>query len=1457
MIQSVASGNSKAVENYSASDVLPDFFESESKKLIVLIKEYYKHLNTELGPSFEISNLISSHDIDLASEKYLDAIERVIAPNIPQSETLDRQRLFKIIANYYTNRGSEESVYTFFKIFYNEVVTLIYPKDFIFDTSNDKSVSSDKFKLRDSYRYQEFSYLISSNRDAAEWKSEFKKFVHPAGLKFFTALTISAIGGDTALETMWNDGCGVLTKYLKDGELPEDPCDFWESIDWEKAVGKHSPLFQPCIDLRLVYVFTVLYNSNVHYIEYLRNTINSKCSKYNLKAIYASYAISLLITDEPYGQVKRWDDIYRGIGKYLEHGAYTDGYSDYTIGGTELEFNPGRTVENNNTRFAGWSYDTSVDDFSRSYTCIIDPNETPIVDLNAWADYTNEVIDAGDRKKITIGNSIDTSLSVIHNFNTYDIVPLLKNNITGELSVYAHTEVTDLNTVVFNFDSAPNISEYSAYIFKVDITEFTNGYVESFEGSDTIETDINGTSYWIKDISHNLSHDKLLFSVRDLETNEFVLPNATYINNDILRLTFAEEPAASPGGYYVTIYYNEESNDFSSRIGNGIDTEIIVDHGIGYADVAFALKEISTGDAVQFVYAEVIDDNNIKLEFNTPPSSEQYEIYIKQASSSGILENFLSFKLGDGLNSVLPITHNLGTTNVIPIIHNVITGELNDIVQWEVFNENIISFIFSEVPQENEYYVTIFKAINNNQPVNNGFTEIFDGDDTIISGNDYVLIEDINNPADGSYGSVSYDYEIAKYEIKISDIELWWDAPLPISGDPDSSPLGFSFNQFSRFINWLNVRYGYHEAYNFTTSNDNDPIELWPLADSWSASNRFRHKDARYFIPSEDEWYKAAYYDPNKNGEGLGGYYEYPTGSDTPPTAVASGTDEGTAVFDQDPINDTVASVYEAGGLSSYGTMGQGGNAYEFIEDAANSTIDLLEELTFVTIGDEGNAVDITTGFGDVSYAYDISKFEITEGNIAEYNADPANNLQPITLTSPLRGANKPATDITWNECARYVNWLNEREGIQPAYNFTAPGSSTNIEVWTSGEAWQTDGENLFRHKDAKYFIPNENEWYKAAYYKSGGTNAGYWLYPTGSDSAPTAVTSGTVDDTAVFVGAGVTPLSPADVTEAGGLSPYGTMGQGGNVYEHTENTFDGANDNVLANRVYRGGSFGLFASNLTNPEREFAGANIGSPSKGLRVAKVNPEANRVIRGGSWGYDVSNLSKSTRFQQAPQLFGTNSTLRLARNPSAIKINSGTAIEPADNSIWTYNVNHNLNNENVIFAVSELIAKQNIMVSGRTVDSNNLELSFNEKPELSPDSLKVSVFYDAEPSDRIFNIGDGINNEIEINHNIGSSNIMYTAREISTGDLIYVQGKAIDNNTLKLFFDEIPSTAQYQIYIKNIEYIKDIVEYGSALDDLNANDVFISDSDYLNSLVYFEPGPASELICWYATESNSN
>ena len=115
-----------------------------------------------------------------------------------------------------------------------------------------------------------------------------------------------------------------------------------------------------------------------------------------------------------------------------------------------------------------------------------------------------------------------------------------------------------------------------------------------------------------------------------------------------------------------------------------------------------------------------------------------------------------------------------------------------------------------------------------------------------------------------------------------------------------------------------------------------------------------------------------------------------------------------------------------------------------------------------------------------------------------------------------------------------------------------------------------------YRNSLAKYVLPSYNEWYKAAYFdpdKSGG--AGYWDYATGSGSAPTAVASGTGtgangNNEAVYNG----QSSPADVILAGGLSPYGVIGFGGNAYEWEESSINLNNSSGSTSRGLRGGSW-------------------------------------------------------------------------------------------------------------------------------------------------------------------------------------------------------------------------------------------------------------------------------------------
>lgn len=257
-------------------------------------------------------------------------------------------------------------------------------------------------------------------------------------------------------------------------------------------------------------------------------------------------------------------------------------------------------------------------------------------------------------------------------------------------------------------------------------------------------------------------------------------------------------------------------------------------------------------------------------------------------------------------------------------------------------------------------------------------------------------------------------------------------------------------------------------------------------------------------------------------------------------------------------------------------------------------------DIEFVAIGNPNNSDD-TTGVpnpaGKVEYSYRMGKFEVSEDMI-----NKANSLGGLGITHDNRGISKPATSVTWFEAASFVNWLNKSQGHQEAYKFDASG---NFELWSSAEAWQKGGENLFRHKDTFYFLPSIDEWYKSAFYAPDLDV--YYDYATGSDTVPTAIASGTAEGTAIY---DQNYLSdPADIKLAGGLSPYGTVGQSGNVWEWNETELDLVNDRSAPNthRVTRGGDW---RSSLIRPvltAQTMLGAISREPSNnlGFRVASV------------------------------------------------------------------------------------------------------------------------------------------------------------------------------------------------------------------------------------------------------------
>ena len=257
--------------------------------------------------------------------------------------------------------------------------------------------------------------------------------------------------------------------------------------------------------------------------------------------------------------------------------------------------------------------------------------------------------------------------------------------------------------------------------------------------------------------------------------------------------------------------------------------------------------------------------------------------------------------------------------------------------------------------------------------------------------------------------------------------------------------------------------------------------------------------------------------------------------------------------------------------------------------------------MDFVDVGHAGNAAD-TTGApnpaGSVTYAYRMGRYEVSRDMINKANAAGGLAISLADMTTfGGNGPARPATGVSWIEAARFVNWLNTSSGHQPAYNIVA-GS---FGLWTSGEAWMLGGQNLFRHKDAVFFLPSESEWYKAAYYDPSA--ATYRDYPTGSDTAPSAVTGGTTAGTAVFGYPG--SQGPADIMNAGGASPYGTVGQGGNVWEWHESALDGVNDSATELRELRGAGWRDPVSDLASAALHSGDPTLENSFIGFRVASV------------------------------------------------------------------------------------------------------------------------------------------------------------------------------------------------------------------------------------------------------------
>ena len=314
--------------------------------------------------------------------------------------------------------------------------------------------------------------------------------------------------------------------------------------------------------------------------------------------------------------------------------------------------------------------------------------------------------------------------------------------------------------------------------------------------------------------------------------------------------------------------------------------------------------------------------------------------------------------------------------------------------------------------------------------------------------------------------------------------------------------------------------------------------------------------------------------------------------------------------------------------------------------------------IDMVTVGNPGNAND-TTGYGAVSYNFDIGKYEVTNAQYCEFlNAKAKSDpyaLYSTYMNSDARGGitrsgsllnysysvksgygNMPVVCVGWYDTVRFANWLtNGQDGGDTesgSYTITAGGlnsGTVTIPNAVQRAAWAA-GTNRY------WLLPSEDEWYKAAYHKSDGATAYYWEYATGTNAVPysdnpaalnfPANSANYLNDDGIANGyndgyavtGSPTLLSTQNyLTDVGAYSqspsPYGTFDQNGNVIEWNEAL-------ISSWRGHRGGSWywdsGFLAASYRDAgvvEPGHSASEVGDV--GFRVASVFaiPEPSTLI----------------------------------------------------------------------------------------------------------------------------------------------------------------------------------------------------------------------------------------------------
>ena len=620
-----------------------------------------------------------------------------------------------------------------------------------------------------------------------------------------------------------------------------------------------------------------------------------------------------------------------------------------------------------------------------------------------------------------------------------------------------------------------------------------------------------------------------------------------------------------------------------------------------------------------------------------------------------------------------------------------------------------------------------------------------------------------NKPDTTGYGRVDNNYAIGKYEITISQYTSFLNAvaasdpyrlynpslmtnPInggitrsgsdgsyvysPITGTDQLPITGVSWFDAARFVNWLDNGQPSGASSEQTTEDGTYSLNgaINGLSTSRNSINPNTNTSPQFAIPTENEWYKAAFYKPNRK-RGSNKYYRYATQSNQAPgNKVGSDFNQVNYILDsngfysitQQPFVDTTQNYLSpvgsyTGSEGPFGTFDQNGGVWEVLDnggvnrrdvplrggawtslasllqsgysiaaatesEAVNAGFRIVQlggkqtpergqragqssqkfapasedtspskpplqtngiELDLITVGNPNNQADPLTGFGAVSDTFQISSNVITIGQYTTFlnsvaKRDRNNLFNPMmqrdlnvagierlgqpgnykyrTINNDGDSADRPITYVSWLDAARFANWMSNGQPSGPQKNKTTENGAYNLKQ-NKDQAPERNAINPNTGQAPFFFLPTEDQWYKAAYFSPELNDAGgYYLYATQSDTAPTSTPSTGGSNEANLANNFILYTTQSKVydpltnylTDVGTFSQsrsfYGTTDQAGLVYEWND-----LNATPSPFRGLRGGYWFSAGQSAVSTTYSISTIDRESSDGGFRIAAVDP----------------------------------------------------------------------------------------------------------------------------------------------------------------------------------------------------------------------------------------------------------